>query len=124
MSARWRITRRKFIASEETAQAIIVAVTCLHNYLVMNEENRPPEQRRYIPVGFADRVGEDGHVIPGNWRGEGEDEDEPDRDLQAGEFAFVVDDPAAAARIREELADYFLEEGEVPWQWAYMKWVD
>jgi hypothetical protein len=118
--ARWRILRRLFIASRETATAVILAAVCLHNLLVLNEENLPPHLRRYIPEGFVDReVG--GGVQPGGWRAHAGDDvhAEMREDLQP-EGDEVVPPVLEAEAIRESLVDYFLDQGAVDWQWDHL----
>ena len=72
MTERWRVLRRTLLASKKTAKAIILAVVCLHNLLVMNEENMPARERLYLPEGFDDQE-EGDQVVPGCWRHELDD---------------------------------------------------
>ncbi|KAJ1526427.1 hypothetical protein ONE63_009561 [Megalurothrips usitatus] len=105
MSARWRVLRRTLLAS--------VAVACLHNLLMGNEENLPPDRRRYNPPGYVDREDEEGRIIPGQWR-EDAGEDVP-QDINVGDEEGDEDEGAKEAR--ESFTDYFLGPGSVPWQW-------
>lgn len=65
-ASRWRIFRRPIIATQETTDEVVKAGTVLHNYL----RKRMPS--RYNPSSMADRETEDGQLIPGEWRTEGE----------------------------------------------------
>lgn len=49
MAARWRIFRAPIIATLETVHDIVKASVCLHNYVLIEEEMDPPENRRYCP---------------------------------------------------------------------------
>lgn len=115
MTARWRVLRRTLLASKRTARAIILAVVCLHNLLILGEDHLPAEARRYIPEGLADR--EDGvEDLPGEWRGEVHAEDGP----QPIEIVGEAEAYAMGVEAREDLVDFFLGPGAVRWQWSHM----
>ncbi|KAK3907333.1 Protein ALP1-like [Frankliniella fusca] len=44
LSSRWRVLWRTFIAHEENARSIIKACVVLHNLLILNQENVPPQR--------------------------------------------------------------------------------
>jgi len=50
MAARWRIYRRPIISSISTAIKIARATTCLHNFLIMNENKLHNFQRQYTRI--------------------------------------------------------------------------
>ena len=118
MTARWRILRRTLIATPRLAKAVILAVVCLHNLLVLNEENVPDEDRVYNAPGFADRMNGD-QVVPGGWR----------QELAAGDVPQPLDvireagtgTREKAEAVRENFVDYFLGPGTVPWQWRVLR---
>ena len=121
MNARWRVLRRTLLASQETAKAIILAVVCLHNLLVLNEENVPPGERRYFPPGFVDSEGEDGEIVPGMWRRDVLDGDVPQPvEVDYEEFA-AANGFIEGELVRERLMDFFLGPGSVPWQWVHLR---
>ncbi|KAJ1518961.1 hypothetical protein ONE63_011415 [Megalurothrips usitatus] len=102
LSARWRVLRRSFIASKLTARAVIQAVVCLHNLLVLNEENVPPHQRWYIPPDITRVEGLREHQLPRFQEDALEDED--------------------GDTIREDLEEFFVGPGAAcaPWQWEHL----
>ncbi|KAJ1518931.1 hypothetical protein ONE63_011459 [Megalurothrips usitatus] len=97
MTARWWVLRRTFVSSERTARAIIWAVACLHNLLVLSMENIPPNQRWYDPGN----PGEEEEVLA---RPEEEEREEEDGEV-----------------IRQHLVDFFLGPGNVSWQWENLQ---
>lgn len=66
MVSRWRIFRRDLCCTPKTAEEIVKAVVCLHNYLMVTENNVIPSRRIYCPTSFVDREDMDGHIIEGN----------------------------------------------------------
>lgn len=97
MAARWRIYRRSIIASISTVVKIVQATTCLHNFIIKNENKLHNWQRQYIhvreniPLGYSAL-----------------------QDNNAGRCnAHTV----LVSRIRDDFASYFEHSGAVPWQW-------
>ncbi|KAJ1518921.1 hypothetical protein ONE63_011470 [Megalurothrips usitatus] len=101
LTARWRVLRRSFISSERTARAVIWACCCLHNFLILNEENVPPHQRWYAPPALRDA----------------QDFEDDDQLPRFQEEEVEVEDGDA---IRELFVDFFLGPGSVPWQWEHL----
>ncbi|XP_039309117.1 protein ANTAGONIST OF LIKE HETEROCHROMATIN PROTEIN 1-like [Solenopsis invicta] len=66
MSSRWRILRRDLCCTPETAEHIVKAIVCHHNFLMISEQNLAPLKRIYCPASMLDREGIDGNVIQGN----------------------------------------------------------
>ncbi|XP_025997085.1 protein ALP1-like isoform X2 [Solenopsis invicta] len=112
MSARWRIFRRSIVASLSTVDNIVKSCVVLHNWLRNAELNVLPAQRRYVPVGFVDVEDRYGNVEPGQWRNE-----EPSGALRGFASNTSRNCTNDAKRIREMYTDYFMKEGQVPWQW-------
>ncbi|XP_018357375.1 PREDICTED: uncharacterized protein LOC108757457 [Trachymyrmex cornetzi] len=112
MSARWRIFRRPIIASLSTVNNIVKCCVVLHNWLRNAELNILPGQRRYIPVGFVDLEDRYGNVEAGQWRNE-----EPPGALRCFASNVSRNSENDAKVIRQMYTDYFMKEGEVPWQW-------
>lgn len=50
MVARWRIYRRPIISSISTAVKIVQATTCLHNFIIINENKLYYSERQYIRI--------------------------------------------------------------------------
>jgi len=55
MSSRWRILRRDLCYKPETAEDIVKAIVCLHNFLMVSEDDVAPLERMYCPVSMLDR---------------------------------------------------------------------
>ena len=61
LEARWRIYHRPIQTSVETAENIVKATVCLHNYL------RQTNTASYCPSGFLDSEDSTGQIQPGVW---------------------------------------------------------
>ncbi|KAJ8967904.1 hypothetical protein NQ317_000584 [Molorchus minor] len=70
LAARWRIYRKPIISSLSTADGIIKATVCLHNWLMIYESKIKSEYRHYCPSNFIDREKDDGAINEGDWRKE------------------------------------------------------
>ncbi|KAK3750218.1 hypothetical protein QZH41_015570 [Actinostola sp. cb2023] len=112
MVARWRILAQPISSSVDTAQKIVQATVCLHNYL------RQTNCATYCPQGFVDSEDTTGDVKPGEWRREVDG---------GGTLGPLVPcrgsrHPQYAAKAREVLKQYLnSEHGSVEWQWAYVR---
>lgn len=111
--ARWAILQNPIRLKLSTAEAIIQAITCLHNFiLTMNMEQHDQEAcHRYENV--ADERGPNGVVTDGDWRranmGNGLE--------NVGRIGANVG-TVTAIKQRDTMAQYFISnEGAVPWQW-------
>lgn len=49
LASRWRIFRRSIIADVPTAEMIVAATICLHNFLIGQEKDVLPHLRKYCP---------------------------------------------------------------------------
>ncbi|KAG0425260.1 hypothetical protein HPB47_027559 [Ixodes persulcatus] len=65
MAIRWRILRRAFRASEETAENIVKACVALHNFLL---KNSAMSRSAYNPPGYVDCEDWQGNLIHRSWR--------------------------------------------------------
>lgn len=109
--ARWRIFRQPLCCKLETADYIVLAAVCLHNFIIRSREKEVRE--RYIPERFVDTERQNGSVQTGLWQ----------RHV-AGDSSAIVpapqtrsrNPPKCAVKMRETLADYFSGVGAVPWQ--------
>lgn len=108
ISNKFRIFRKPIDAKLETVDLIIKGATCLHNYILIEEEPLKPHQKTYLTPNLVDRE-VNGVIIPGGWRDEtfltsiGKQGSNNETGTQAG--------------IRDELREYFMNEGSVEWQW-------
>ena len=62
LAARWQIFHSVIQTSVKTAEVIIQATVCLHNYL------RQTNSAGYCPAGFVDCENATGEIKPGEWR--------------------------------------------------------
>ncbi|KAJ8875935.1 hypothetical protein PR048_023843 [Dryococelus australis] len=97
-------------------RAIIKVTTCLRNWLLTEEENLQPEERKYCSSRTPDSVDQDGNIIEGQWRTEVSD-DNALRDLPPAMRLGSNRYSEAAANIREEYTDFFLSRGQIERQW-------
>lgn len=108
-SSVFRVLRKPILLEPEKAQLIVMAVAHLHNFL----RKRPSSVNIYTPPGTFDYES-DGLLTEGNWR-------QPDHDMTS--FLPIRNLPRRACRtaqeMREELAEYFCNEGRVEWQDEY-----
>jgi hypothetical protein len=114
MAARWRILRRSIICHPERAVAYVRAICVLHNYLQLQDDERPAGQRLYCPPGLADAFNADGSITPGRWRADDDGNlflHRPLTTAPSNRYSTV------AANVRENLTKYFVSnEGTVNWQ--------
>ena len=112
MVARWRILAQPIPTSVDTAEKIVQAIVCLHNYL------RQTNCATHCPQGFVDSEDATGNIKPEQWR-----------HVVGGGGAFATVAPCRgsrhmqyAAKAQEVLKDYLnSEHGSVSWQWDYVK---
>jgi len=62
--AKWQIFQRSICLKLETAEAIVQATCCLHNFIISTNYSN----NRYIQEDFVDREDLNGKLIKGNWR--------------------------------------------------------
>lgn len=106
MSAVFRILRKPLLLEPEKSSLIVMTVVLLHNFL----RRRPQSAELYTPKGTFD-CEEEGVVRNGTWRG--------DADIMSSLLPLrriARRTRSTLSDIRDELADYFLNEGLVPWQ--------
>ncbi|KAJ8917036.1 hypothetical protein NQ315_012955 [Exocentrus adspersus] len=66
LSSRWRVLRKPIIAKLENVDNIVKASVSLHNYLMLQKNNR-----FYFTPDLVDRALPDNTILPGAWRQEG-----------------------------------------------------
>lgn len=104
MSARFRVLRKPIHLDADKTRRITLACCALHNFMMSRNEDV------YAPMGSMDRY-ENNVLIPGEWRQE------------TTELSLYPIENLAPSivnnvqQIREEFAQYFANEGEVPWQY-------
>ncbi|XP_064462319.1 uncharacterized protein LOC135372778 [Ornithodoros turicata] len=108
LAQRWRILRRPFAAKDDNIRRIVAACIALHNFLLSESES---SKACYCPTGVVDREGSEGDEVRGMWRTE-----EAGRPALAQFPRTGLRCTSAAHQVREHLADYFMEEGALPFQ--------
>lgn len=108
MSARFRVMRSPIKLEPVKTRQITLACCVLHNFL-MNQKSS-----MYFNSNLVDHYSEDGTLIPGEWRHE-----------QIGDGMSSIQTPSyyianEASEIREEFSQYFVEEGEVSFQYKHI----
>lgn len=105
-SSVFRVLRKPMLLEPQTAQLIVMTVILLHNYLRAHSPNW------YTPTGTLDHE-VNGVLLEGSWRDDG--------DMTS--MLPVRNAPRRSTNycqaIRDELADYFVNEGSVEWQNKY-----
>lgn len=106
-SSVFRVLRKPLLLEPEKAVSVVMAVVHLPNFLRRNTEAK----NFYNPPGSLDYEDEDGNFHPGSWRSEASTSTTLLPIRQQGRKP-----TNAATVIRDELADYFIKEGQVSWQ--------
>lgn len=110
---RWRILQTPIALKLSTAETIVQAITCLHNYII----NTKSCNNQYIQENIIDHENSAGELIAGNWR-----TSIPENGFinPLGRIGANVG-AAIAVRQRNTLARYFVsEEGSISWQWQHI----
>lgn len=112
LSARWQILLSTINLNPENSIAIVKALICLHNFIMItNEEMDMPDARLYCPPNFVDHMDEEN----GEWRFIREDNFLADITRLGSNNA-----SRRATEQRNILKDYFLSpigEAQAPWQY-------
>ena len=112
--SRWRIFNTRIPTSVETAESIIQAAVCLHNYLCLTDS------AAYCPAGFVDSEDRSGNIKGGDWRNMvavgRENALQPLCHARGSRLL------KSAEEVREVLTKYFNSAaGSVPWQWDHVR---
>lgn len=99
--------RKPIIGKPDNISTIVSATTVLHNYLLVNND------QTYLPQGAADTIFGGGEAARGNWRVN-------DAQLPQAAATGIRNFPAVAAAARQGFVEYFVNEGQVPWQYDYV----
>lgn len=105
MWARFRVLRKPIHLNSNKTKRVTLACCVLHNYLMSRNK------KHYAPNTSFDQYGSDGKIIrPADWRA-----DQNDTTMFALEA--IRDTSQNAKDIQKEFAAYFVDEGEVEWQY-------
>ena len=115
LAARWRIFHRPIQTKVETAENMVKAAICLHNYL------RQTNGATYCPSGFIDSEEATGQIRPGEWRTI-VSEDGTSGALRSLPLPRGTRYSTVANEARETLREYVnSDQGSVPWQWNVVR---
>lgn len=111
MSAVFRVLRKVMLLSPEKATTVVLTCIYMHNFLRESKLSR----NVYTPFGTFDEDKE-GEIVSGSWRREIQN-----NDTQSFRPIPRIGRKSAASceAIRNEFAEYFMEEGRVSWQNTY-----
>ncbi|TGZ53077.1 Uncharacterized protein DBV15_12944, partial [Temnothorax longispinosus] len=104
LASRWRIFQKPLNNSLETVDSIIKATICLHNLLM--------DTTQYCAETYADRQSANGQIIDGEWRTIIDER----TNFRSLSNCGSNNHARNASDIRNTFADYFINEGQVPWQ--------
>jgi hypothetical protein len=109
MSAVFRVLRKPLLLLAEKDDHVVMAVCCLHNYIMSKKSTKHPETM------FDRQSTETGIVEPGSWRGERM----PDNNMLPLGIICSNNYSNEVKRIRDEFKELFVTpQGEVPWQYS------
>lgn len=103
--ARWRVLRNTLHLLPENADKIVLACVALHNFIMRNDVNKI-----YCPQQFTDWEDDDQILHNGAWRNE-------TQPLPTVANLRSNNSPRIAIDIRNILANYFINEGAVSFQY-------
>lgn len=110
MSSVFRVLRKPMLLEPEKAELVVMTIACLHNFL----RRQPESALAYTPPGTFDYE-ENDQLIEGSWR-----------TLESKTLTSLFSlrrvprkSSLKAKEIRQELTDYFVNEGRVEWQEKY-----
>lgn len=107
MSARFRVLRKPIHLDANKTAKVVLACSVLDNYLIKTNK------RLYAPASSFDRYDDKGELIPGDWR-----QDVNETDVSMLPLARSHTAPSLSATdVQSEFKTYFIEEGELEWQY-------
>lgn len=105
MTARFGVLSKPIALDAEKTKKITLACCVLHNFLITTNK------QKYAPPQMFDRYDENNDLIPGEWR----------RDEVSNETMIPLHRSSSTQNIgkdvQEEFANYFVNEGELEWQY-------
>ncbi|XP_043483517.1 uncharacterized protein LOC122511982 [Leptopilina heterotoma] len=117
MASRWRILYTKISADPQKVDNIVMAIICLHNFLMSINNKADTNRQQYCPASHVDRETEGGRVLLGDWQFDGNDQLKSFPPIQPERRGTLI-----GQQMRNTLAAHFSSpSGEVPWQWDYIR---
>lgn len=107
MSARFRVLRKPIHLDAIKTNKVVLACCVLHNYLITTNK------AKYAPPSAFDQYDDKGHLTtPADWRAE----------ATMVPLANIRDRNGSidVKEIQKEFADYFIEEGDISWQYQHI----
>lgn len=106
MSARFRVLRTPIHLDADKTKKVTLACCVLHNYLMSTNKTK------YAPQNSFDKFDANGELIPGEWRR-----------TEVHNTMLPLERPPdrsslSAKDVQKEFAAYFVDEGEVDWQYS------
>lgn len=111
LCARFRVLLRTLELDVTSAMQVVRACITLHNFLLTKKD------QNYSPPGMMDSEDEQAHLVPGFWRGLTDTQDLCNLRGDAGSRASTL----YAREIRDNLKEYFYDEGAVDFQWKMVE---
>ena len=111
LCARFRILLRTLELNVENVIEVVRACLALHNFLISKNDTN------YAPAGYLDAEDENGNLLLGAWRME---VDSATNDL--GNHPSSRPSTVQARDVRDDMKDYFFDEGAVKFQWKMTEW--
>lgn len=109
LASQWRVYHKPIIALPQTAEFIVQATICLHNWLRKKDIGR----NMYVPLNMIDEESTDLNSFrPGTWRTIMEDGCAFHDITNCGTNTSTRN----CMRIRDEFREFFCNKGSVPWQ--------
>lgn len=117
LTARWQILHSTICLNPENAIAIVKALICLHNFIMITDEemSEMPNARLYCPPNFVDHMDQEN----GEWR------NNIGNNVVLDDITRFGSNNASrrATEQRDILKDYFLSptgEAQAPWQYNHV----
>lgn len=111
MSARFRVLRNPIYLNAEKTKKVVLATCVLHNYLITTNK------KQYAPESTFDHYDDNGELVLGDWRMNNASHNVP----MFGLDSFNESNESTSKEIQEEFMNYFIEEGEVEWQYGMIQ---
>ena len=109
ISNRWRVLRAPILLPPKSVETIVMTILVLHNYL-----RQSLSLNIYCPPGLSDVELPTAEYLPGQWRTD-ELTTHSFFDFSPSQHSGNVN--VNAKEVRNILTNYFVNEGQVPWEW-------
>lgn len=116
MSNRFRVLLQPISLDAEKTKKVVLAACVLHNYLITTNK------QKYAPANTFDHYNNNGELIPGDWR-QNEASNTTMFGLESINETSDATMPVSETpkNIQKEFLNYFIEEGEVEWQYRMIQ---